>query len=215
MIRRLHASLHRGFTLIELIVVIGIIVLLAGITVPAYRMVQRESHNTACLSNLRQTFTAINSYQTAQRGALPMCDFLPVVTPDGPEGGLPHLLAAFLPVDSSAWLCPADADSESLDTGTSYTYFPGLIRFTPEIQFQVLQVLLEMPSNASPVQREQMRLRTESKLVLALLEEDTKGLFPLLLDSEDRHPGSRIPRNGVYLDGSARAVRVEIDDDEP
>ncbi|NBX36059.1 MAG: hypothetical protein EBR10_02395 [Planctomycetes bacterium] len=216
MMHRLRTTRARAFTLVEALVVVGIIVLLVGITVPAYKMIQRESQNTGCLSNLRQNFSALQSYQTANKGLLPMCDFLPVVTPDGTEGGLPNLLSKFMAVDSPTWLCPSDIDTESLETGTSYTYFPGLIRFTPEIQFQVLQVLLAMPQDASPVQREQLRLQTESKLVLALFEDDSKGLFPLLLDSADRHPGgTRVPRNGVYLDGSARAIKVEFDAEEP
>lgn len=31
------------------------------------------------------------------------------------------------------------------------------------------------------------------------------------MDSADRHPGTRVPRNGVYLDGSAKATKVEYE----
>ncbi len=199
----------RGFTLIETLVVIGIIALLTGMIMPAFNMVKRESYNTNCLSNLRQNFTAWQSYQTMNKGILPMCEFLPVVTPEGIEGGLPNLLSKFLPMDSRSWICPADDDTESTDTGTSYTYLPGLIRFSPQVQFEVLQVLLNLPSTTSERQREVVRLQTESKLVVRLFENDSKGLFPILLDSADRHPGTRVPRNGVYLDGSTRAIKVE------
>ncbi len=201
----------RGFTLIETLVVIGIIALLTGLIMPAVNMVKKESYNTNCLSNLRQNFTVWQSYQTINKGILPMCEFLPVVTPQGIEGGLPNLLSKFQPADSRTWLCPADDDIESTETGTSYTYLPGLIRFSPQIQLEVLQVLLKLPSTASERQRETARLQTESKLVVKLFENDSKGLFPILLDSADRHPGTRVPRNGVYLDGSAKATKVEYE----
>ena len=201
----------RGFTLIETLVVIGILALLTGLIMPAVNMVKRESYNTNCLSNLRQNFTVWQSYQTVNKGVLPMCEFLPVVTPQGIEGGLPNLLSKFQPADSRTWLCPADDDTESTDTGTSYTYLPGLIRFSPQIQMEVLQVLLNLPSTASERQRENARLQTESKLVVKLFENDSKGLFPILMDSADRHPGTRVPRNGVYLDGSAKATKVEYE----
>ena len=201
----------RGFTLIETLVVIGIIALLTGLIMPAFKMVKSESYNTNCLSNLRQNFTVWQSYQTVNKGVLPMCEFLPVVTPQGIEGGLPNLLSKFQPADSRTWLCPADDDTESTDTGTSYTYLPGLIRFSPQIQLEVLQVLLKLPLTASERQRETARLQTESKLVVKLFENDSKGLFPILLDSADRHPGTRVPRNGVYLDGSAKATKMEYE----
>ena len=201
----------RGFTLIETLVVIGIIALLTGLIMPAFKMVKSESYNTNCLSNLRQNFTVWQSYQTVNKGVLPMCEFLPVVTPQGIEGGLPNLLSKFQPADSRTWLCPADDDTESTDTGTSYTYLPGLIRFSPQIQMEVLQVLLNLPSTASDRQRETARLQTEAKLVVRLFENDNKGLFPILMDSADRHPGTRVPRNGVYLDGSAKATKVEYE----
>ena len=201
----------RGFTLIETLVVIGIIALLTGLIMPAVNMVKKESYNTNCLSNLRQNFTVWQSYQTVNKGVLPMCEFLPVVTPQGIEGGLPNLLSKFQPADSRTWLCPADDDTESTDTGTSYTYLPGLIRFSPQVQMEVLQVLLNLPSTASERQREVLRLQTESKLVLRLFENDSKELFPILMDSADRHPGTRVPRNGVYLDGSAKATKVEYE----
>ena len=201
----------RGFTLVETLVVIGIIALLTGLIMPAFKMVKSESYNTNCLSNLRQNFTVWQSYQTVNKGVLPMCEFLPVVTPQGIEGGLPNLLSKFQPADSRTWLCPADDDTESTDTGTSYTYLPGLIRFSPQIQMEVLQVLLNLPSTASERQRETARLQTESKLVVRLFENDSKGLFPILMDSADRHPGTRVPRNGVYLDGSAKATKVEYE----
>ncbi len=204
--------LRRAFTLVEVLVVVGIIALLIAIMVPTVKMVQSEARNTACMSNLKQNYQALQSYQSANKGLMAMCEFLPVVTPEGTEGGLPNLLAAYLPIDSSSWFCPADFDSESTDTGTSYTYMPGLLRYAPEVQFEVLQVLVGLPPQTIARQRERIRLETESKLVARLFDADAAGIFPLLVDSEDRHFGTREPRNGVYTDGSTRAARIESGD---
>ncbi len=198
-----------AFTLVETLVVVGILTLLLAIMVPTVKMVRAESRNSGCLSNLRQDYEALQAYQSANKGILAMCEFIPVVTPSGIEGGLPNLLAAYLPVDSGAWFCPADFDSESTDTGTSFTYMPGLLRYAPEIQLEVLQMLVNLPPQTIERQRNRARLETESKLVARLFEDDVQGLFPLLMDSEDRHFGTREPRNGVYIDGSARAIVVE------
>ncbi|MSR28442.1 MAG: type II secretion system protein [Phycisphaerales bacterium] len=203
------SSDRRAFTLVETLVVVGIIALLVGIMVPTIKMVQAESRNAGCLSNLHQNYEALQSYQAANRGILAMCEFIPVVTPDGIEGGLPNLLSKYIPVDSASWFCPADFDSESTETGTSYTYMPGLLRYAPEIQFEVLQALFLLPPSTIERQRMRVRLETESKLVARIFENDTSGLFPLLMDSEDRHFGTREPRNGVYLDGSSRAIVIE------
>lgn len=202
-------SSRRAFTLVETLVVVGIITLLIGLVLPAITMVKAESRNSGCLSNLRQNFTAWQAYQVANKGAMPICEFLPVVTPEGISGGLPQLLDNYMSTESPTWICPADFDSESTDTGTSYNYLPGLLRFSPQVQMEVLQVLMQLPSTTIDRQRQRVRVETEGKLVAKLFENDSKRLFPILIDSEDRHPGTRVPRNGVYLDGSARAATIE------
>lgn len=199
----------RAFTLVETLVVVGIIGVLTGLIMPAFKMFRAESQNTNCLSNLRQNYVAWQSYQSANKGLLPMCEFLPVVTPQGIEGGLPNLLSKYTASDGRSWLCPADDDLESTATGTSYTYLPGLLRYAPQVQMEVVQVLMNLPADTGERQRETARLRAESKLVARLFENDTNGLFPILMDSADRHPGTRVPRNGVYLDGATRATKVE------
>jgi prepilin-type N-terminal cleavage/methylation domain-containing protein len=195
---------RRAFTLVELLVVVAIIGILIGIIVPSARGIQRESQNAGCLSNLRQDFIAVDAYRQQNSGRLPMCEFLPVVTDAGVDGGLPNFLSGFMPADSSSWICPSDKDEESLSTGTSYMYLPGLLRYTPAVQVDVVTLLMSFdPATTSMDRLMTVRLDAEARAMTELFEREA-ARYPLLTDSQDRHRRVGVERNGVYVDGSAR-----------
>ncbi|MGA1707162.1 MAG: type II secretion system protein [Phycisphaerales bacterium] len=213
------AARPRGFTLVETLVAIGIMIALLGLLFPMVGNIRAGAISTQCLNNLRQLGSAVDSYRLSNKGTMPMADFLPLVTDAGPEGGLPELLKATIDPRSEAWICPADIDDESLATGTSYYYMPGLLRYSPQIQIPVAQALLPMmlDGTLSQSQIDRQRTRLEARLVSNFYENANEARrFAILSDSQDRHPiGDRNPRNGLFRDGSVGAMPTaeEIADD--
>ncbi len=64
-------SRRAAFTLVELLVVIGIIAVLIGILLPALSRARDTARRTTCLANQRQILTAILMYVNDSKGVLP------------------------------------------------------------------------------------------------------------------------------------------------
>src|SRR5437773_4944034 len=84
---RTRSYARRGFTLVELLVVIGIIAVLVGILLPALNKARRAAATVQCSSNMRQVCTSLLMYMNANKGKFPPGNVRPglsgCIYPDG------------------------------------------------------------------------------------------------------------------------------------
>lgn len=123
----------RGFTLSELVVTIGVLAVLTGVSLPAIAGSADSARGVACAANLRTLHTGLVLRMDATDGLLPYAG----VSPDfargftAPFGELASSLGVRLPARgedaferSQPWSCPADRVAAPA-LGTSYRYVPA------------------------------------------------------------------------------------------
>jgi prepilin-type N-terminal cleavage/methylation domain-containing protein len=100
----------KGFTLVEMLVVITILVLLAGLLFVVYSAAKERSRRGVCAANLHQIGAAGAMYAEDHDGLFPpyIYKYAPVRTPDPDPRPLFDAMAPYLRRDSPVWFCPSD-----------------------------------------------------------------------------------------------------------
>ena|SRR5687768_6774679 len=107
----------QGFTLVELLVVIGIIAVLIALLLPALTAAREAANATKCLSNMRQVGLAVQLYQTESKHGRWLPPYLFHDTsdhypPNSPSQKWPFyyvwLPAKYLRENSGTFICPSD-----------------------------------------------------------------------------------------------------------
>lgn len=110
-----------GFTLVELLVVIGIIALLISMLLPALNRAREAAQKVACQSNLRQVYQAALFYANDNKGWLHA-----TYSPSGPYfvwfRALAGEVPAVLPVErrGNVYVCPSYETTYNLSGETNY-----------------------------------------------------------------------------------------------
>jgi prepilin-type N-terminal cleavage/methylation domain-containing protein/prepilin-type processing-associated H-X9-DG protein len=110
--RRQHSPTGRGgFTLVELLVVIGLITVLLSLLLPAVARARAAARSTSCLSNIRHVGTAWLMYVAENKGCLPYSGTWNMTkSPEVAWGGYWLGVADQYGIRGDALLCPTASE---------------------------------------------------------------------------------------------------------
>ncbi|HPO29659.1 MAG TPA: prepilin-type N-terminal cleavage/methylation domain-containing protein [Candidatus Hydrogenedentes bacterium] len=163
-----------GFTLVELLVVIGIIAVLAALSLPALARARDGALRASCASNLKQIFIAFECYLGEHQDTYPARQDLPLYEPPGywlwMGRGWRDLLRPYVPQSREeplVYWCPADIRrlTEEKYEHTSYAY--AMVFYHSPEQINTLNRTADCYSNPLPAMpQRKSALRYPSKKVL-------------------------------------------------
>lgn len=190
---------RRAFTLLELLVSVGIIAVLLGITLPSLGMARENAKRVRCLANLKGVGVGMQVYLNEREGflpyALPLDDSRVYGTSTTGAPQPDSILAAMTPMldSTEVLICPSDGDiPPELDSPVgkhcSYEYWAGVLMLAREI----------FRDDQNPV-----------ITVTRFYEINTD--YPVFADSAPRHPGGREYDQVALYFGDWRADWLVLD----
>jgi len=160
-----------AFSLIELLLAIGLVVLLAGLILPTLGGVRDRANNSVCAANLRQIAVAIQQVAQDNNNTFPIIESNPANPVYPPEAGAKSLAEVLKPYGFTPnnLRCPTDVKRQNYfaSTGSSYEWFPlvdGETSFNPQIYLS--SGILVLPPSKLPLAADFQSLHAGCKNVL-------------------------------------------------
>lgn len=116
-------SSRKGFTLIELMIVIAIIAILAAILVPNFIRARAQGQVTSCKSNLKNIGTACEMYATDHGGRYPETGQLEAKLTTSDQSGMQPYMKAIPKCPSEGTSTPYTTSYESSTNPDVYTVY--------------------------------------------------------------------------------------------
>lgn len=195
--------MRRGFTLVELLVVIGIIALLLSLLLPALARAREAARATKCRSNLRQVHQALMLYAQANNDQVPIgyrgTKQFNSMMYSGSAGKLVlfgKLHEAKLTFDGEVFYCPSESNEQFAFDTPQNPWPPGEDATANTYSGYACRPVVELPDDwtrDTPVPR-LSRLGN-----VALLADNMNSPERINTRHEDRV-------HVLYVDGSARAI---------